>query len=154
MEVKLALYKGPPRNDLMHTAGHYAIRAWTWSQWSHAELVIDGVCWSSSARDGGVRPKTIDLGSGRWDVIELHLPPERAAAALAWFQTHEGDEYDYWNIGRFILPLIGHERDQWVCFEAIGAALQLAAPHKLTANDLAAWAVLFSAPPGASPEEM
>jgi hypothetical protein len=154
MRLQLALYKGPPRDDWAHTLSHYGIRVWTRSPWSHAELVIDGVCWSSSARDGGVRPKVIDLASGRWDVVELYLPADQAAYALAWFQLHDGDKYDYLNIGRFVLPILGHDRDRWVCFEAIGAALQLAAPHKLTANDLAAWAALFSMPPGAGPEDL
>lgn len=153
MRIQLALYKGPPRNDVGHTLSHYAIRAWTWSRWSHAELVIDGVCWSSSARDGGVRHKAIDLQSGRWDVVDLYLPREREAHALAWFELHQGQGYDYLNIGRYVLPLLGQARNRWVCFEAIGAALQLAGPHKLTANDLAAWAAMYAMPPSAGPDD-
>lgn len=140
MGVMLALYKGPPRNDWMHTASHYGIRLWTWSKWSHAEIVIDGWCYSASARDSGVRRKQIDLSSGRWDLVSLPLTEQEISRALAWFLRHEDDLYDYWNIGRFILPIIGHERYQWVCFESIGAALGLAAPQKLTANDLFRWA--------------
>lgn len=143
--VSIAFYKGPPRNDLLHTASHYAIRLWTWSKWSHAELVIDGVCWSASARDGGVRHKTIDLDSGRWDLVSLPLTDDDVGRALGWFLLHEGDGYDYLNIGRFVLPLLGHERNKWVCFEAIGSALGLAGTHKLTANDLFHWAVMQQA---------
>ena len=84
MTTKIAFYKGPP-TPLWRKVGHYAIRLWTWSRWSHAELVIDGVCWSASARDGGVRQKQIDLTSGRWDVFELDLSEEEVARALAWF---------------------------------------------------------------------
>lgn len=135
--VSLAFYKGPPHNDWVHTLGHYAIRLWTWSKWSHAELVINGVCYSSSARDGGVRAKVIDLNSGRWDVVSIQCDEQ---AALRWFAEHDAQPYDYWNIGRFILPLIRQERDQWVCFESIGAALGFAGAHKLTANDLWQWA--------------
>lgn len=145
MKVSLALYKGPPHDDWVHTLSHYGIRVWTWSKWSHGELVIDGVCWSASARDGGVRPKQIDLTSGRWDVFELDLSEDEVTRALAWFLLHEGDGYDYRNIGRFVAPFLGQDEDRWVCFEALGAALGMAGAHKLTANDLHAWALTRAA---------
>lgn len=142
MSITLALYKGPPkRSDWLHTLSHYGIRLWTWSKWSHAELVIDGVCWSASSRDGGVRRKFIDLNSGRWDLVTIPLAEQETGRTLGWFLKHEGQGYDWLNIGRFVLPLLNHERDRWVCFEAIGAALGLAGTHKLTANDLHKWAV-------------
>lgn len=147
MRCQLAFYKGPPRHDLAHTLSHYAIRLWTWSRWSHAELVIDGVCYSSSPRDGGVRGKEIDLGSGRWDVLPLHLDDERLEDALAWFLTNAGDRYDWAGIARFVLPFLPHGRRRWFCFEAIGSALGMAGAHKLTANDLYAWAVERPAAP-------
>lgn len=141
MRVQLAFYKGPPRDDWVHTLSHYGIRVWTWSRWSHAELVLDGVCWSSSGRDHGVRRKEIDLASGRWDVVDINITDDRAIRALAWFVLHEGDGYDYRNIVRFVFAPTGQDRDRWVCFEAIGSALGLAGAHKLTANDLWAWAM-------------
>lgn len=141
MRVALALYKGPPRNDWLHSLSHYAIRLWTWSRWSHAELVIDGTCYSSSSRDGGVRAKDIDLTTGRWDVLPLHLDDDRLEDALAWFLTNAGDRYDWAGIARFVLPFLPHGRRRWFCFEAIAAALGMAGAHKLTANDLHAWAV-------------
>lgn len=137
MAAAIAFYKGPPRNDLWHSISHYAIRLWTWSKWSHAELVIDGVCYSSSARDGGVRAKTIDLNSGRWDVVPVQID-ERCA--LDWFAEHEDEPYDWAGILRFVFPLLPHGLREWVCFEAIGSALGFAGAHKLTANDLFYWA--------------
>lgn len=138
--IQLAFYKGPPVDDWQHTVSHYGIRVWTWSKWSHAELVIDGWCYSASARDGGVRRKRIDLTSGRWDLVNLPLTEKEVRRALAWFYLHDGEGYDYPGIGRWITPVIPHDPDRWVCFESIGAALGLAAPHKLTANDLWEWA--------------
>lgn len=52
--VQIAFYRGPPRRWL-HKLSHWLICLFTLSRYSHCELVIDGVCWSSSARDGGVR---------------------------------------------------------------------------------------------------
>lgn len=136
----IAFYKGPPRNDLWHSISHYAIRLWTWSKWSHAELVIGGVCYSSSTRDGGVRGKHIDLTSGRWDVVEIDLSPEQVDGALLWFFKHDGDPYDWAGVVRYVLPFLPHGLREWVCFEAIGAALGFAGAQKLTANDLYKWA--------------
>lgn len=133
--MKLALYKGPPET-LLHSLTHYSIRLWTFSKYSHGELVIDGVCYSSSARDGGVRAKKIDLNSGRWDVFDIDTTPEQKQRALDWFSIHDGDSYDYRNILRFLLPFVGHNKRQWVCFESIGAALGLDKPHKLDADKL------------------
>lgn len=133
----LAFYKGPPHGDWWHTISHYAVRLWTWSKWSHVELVIDGVCYSASPRDGGVRSKVIDLKSGRWDVLPVEIDADQA---LRWFEGHDGDKYDWAGIWRFVIPLLPHSRRRWFCFESVGAALGLAGVHKLTANDLFAWA--------------
>lgn len=137
--VSLALYCGPPKKDWRHILTHYAIRLWTWSRFSHAELLIDGVCYSSSVRDGGVRKKAIDLTSGRWLVIAL--PAQSADTALTWFTAHEGQPYDWANIARFVIPFLPQRLTEWVCFEAVGAMLNLAAPHKLTGRDLYHWAL-------------
>lgn len=65
MTVQLAMYKGKG------TFVNQFIRWWTGSIYSHCELVVDGVCYSSSLMDGGVRGKVIDLDSGNWDMIDL-----------------------------------------------------------------------------------
>ena len=133
--LELALYKGPP-SYLLHIISHNLIKLRTLSKYSHAELVIDGICWSSSARDHGVRAKVIDLNSGRWDVFRLTDDPEVKQKALNWFLANEGRPYDYRNIVRYLLPIVGHNKKQYVCFEACGAALGISNPHKLTADTL------------------
>ncbi len=65
MTVQLAMYKG--KGNLFNTL----IRWWTNSKYSHCELVVDGLCYSSSGMDKGVRCKEIDLNSGNWDLIDL-----------------------------------------------------------------------------------
>jgi hypothetical protein len=140
VKAQFAFYKGPPRNDWQHTVSHYAIRLWTWSRWSHAELVVDGICYSSSTRDGGVRSKLIDLNSGRWDVIDLDIPVMQVVDVLLWFEEHKGAPYDWAGVWRFVLPFLPHSKGRWFCFEALGAALGSAGAHKLTANDLYTWA--------------
>ena len=133
--LQLALYKGPP-SSIVHNISHYITRLGTWSKYSHAELVIDGNCYSSSARDGGVRGKHINLSSGHWDVFDICVSKQIKAKALAWFIEHDGDPYDYRNIVRYVLPFIGHNKNHWVCYEAVGAALGIKRPHMLTAEKL------------------
>lgn len=140
--MQLALYKGPP-SSLIHNITHYITRLWTWSKYSHAELVIDGRCYSSSARDGGVRGKDINLLSGHWDVFDLTDNKQKKADALAWFVEHNGNPYDYRNIIRYVLPFIGHNKNHWVCYESIGAALGIKRPHMLTAEKLLEEALLL-----------
>ena len=135
--IRLAFYKGPPV-ELKHKITHLGTCLWTWSKYSHAELEIDGVCYSSSARDGGVRSKVIDLTTGRWDIIEIEADTD---FALSWFKSHEGCKYDWRNIFRFVLAPIGQDERKYVCFEAVGEMLGFAGAHKLTANDLYEWAL-------------
>lgn len=141
MSAQIAFYKGPPA-PLWRKVGHYAIRLWTWSRWSHAELVIDGVCYSSSVMDGGVRGKVIDLGSGHWDIVDLHLSQEEESKALAWFLKNDGAGYDFRNIVRWVAPFIPQHPLQFVCYEAIGFALGFAGAYRLDADDLYEWAKL------------
>lgn len=138
--IALALYKGKPTDGLWHTVSHYLIKLRTLSKYSHAELVINGLCYSSSARDGGVRAKDINLSSGKWDVIELELPEYQEQQAVQWFITNYGKNYDWLNILRYLVPFIGQKNNQYICFEAVGSALGFAGSYKLTANDLLEWA--------------
>lgn len=134
--LQLALYKGPPKDDLLHKIGHSLTKLWTWSKYSHAEIVIRGRCYSSSSRDGGVRSKLIDLNSGKWDVFDITNDIVVISKALLWFKEHENDKYDYRNILRFVLPFVGHNKKEWVCYEACGEALGIPNSHKLDADKL------------------
>lgn len=133
--MKLACYKGPP-DDFWHTVGHTGTRLWTWSKYSHCELVFGepdrfgaSLCASASARDKGVRFTRINLDSGRWDVYELKGFDE--VYARQWFNDHAGRGYDYLGLLWFLLPIkaINHPK-RFFCSEAMAHALQLPKPHK------------------------
>ena len=140
MSTTLALYKGPDRTNMtvQKVLVHWGICLWTFSWHSHGELCIDGVCYSSSAMDKGVRSKEIDIHSGRWDLYPL--PGADKAAALAWFAKHKGKRYDWPGIVSWVIRLVRHHPDRFVCFEAVGAMLGLENPHKLSARKLLKWA--------------
>jgi len=140
MTAILALYRGPDWSNitLQNALVHVGICIWTLSRHSHAELCIDGVCYSSSAMDKGVRSKVIDITSGRWDLYLLQGVDN--ASALAWFDEHEGQKYDWPGIVSWVIPFVRQHATRWVCFEAVGAMLQIAKPHRLTARRLIKWA--------------
>lgn len=132
--MKLAMYKGPP-TEFWHKVGHEATCLWTFSEYSHCELVFGGgsgdgkhLCASSSARDGGVRFKYINLASGHWDVYPIKGDE---AAAYDWFVAHQGAPYDHFGLGWFVLPIDQfNDPRRFFCSEAIAAALGLPKPHK------------------------
>lgn len=136
--MKIAMYKGPP-GDFWHKVGHWATCLWTRSKYSHCELVFGDapvggkhLCASSSARDGGVRFKRIDLASGRWDVFSLPgVDGFDEAHARQWFQDHAGLPYDHLALLWFVLPINQFNRSKrFFCSEAVAAALRMRKPHK------------------------
>lgn len=136
--MKLAMYKGPP-GDTAHRLSHWFTCLWTRSRYSHCELAFyqspggKHLCASSSARDGGVRFKYIDLASGHWDVFDLPQQPVTDGVARAWFNTQSDARasYDWFGLLWFVLPVKAFNNPRrYFCSEAIAAALGLPKPHK------------------------
>lgn len=126
--MQLAMYKGPAKT-VCQKLQHWAICLFTWSRYSHIELVIDGRCYSASDRDGGVRGKDIALDSGHWDVFELPMVYQRRKSqALEWFRAHDGENYDWIGVIR-LCPLLGRlpvRPRHHFCSKAIAEALGVA----------------------------
>lgn len=141
--VQLALYTGPG-TTLAHRLSHIVtclvltVRRLRWCPYSHAELVIDGVCHSSSVRDGGVRRKRIDLATGRWVVRDM--PGADADAALRRFAEREGRGYDWPGALRWGLPFLRQRPRADYCFEVVAHMLGLDAPENWHPLDLDGYA--------------
>ena len=90
--IALAAYTPHRWNDI----GGHLTAWWTRRPESHVEIVINGVCYSSSLRDGGVRPKPIDLTPSWWRVIPITWRNEDAA--LRVFRCYDGQPYGYWDL--------------------------------------------------------
>lgn len=130
----LALYNGTG-GTILQRLWDRMVRLVTRSPYSHCELVINGVCWSSSMRDGGVRGKTIDLDHAKWDQIDLG--PDGDKKALHWFLSHEREGYDYMGVLRFLIHSVHASPRRWFCSEACAAALGISRPEMYTPGDLA-----------------
>lgn len=100
--MKLAFYKD--KGDMFDTLVRWWTRPkffkfWESARYSHVEVVFsDGLCFSASPRDKGVRFKSIDLTDGKWDVLELKVPQEGEALARLWSKGQAGKEYDWFGI--------------------------------------------------------
>lgn len=130
----LALYKGPAKG-LSATLFHWGVRVWTNSKYSHCEIVIDEVCYSSSSRDGGVRTKRINLNDGKWDLIEL--PNLDVEYVKKFYELTKDNKYDYLALINFVVRLFPQSDVRWICSEWCGRAQRLAGAHKLHIQDLA-----------------
>lgn len=126
--MHLALYKAPG------TFYDKLVRVATASRYSHCELVIDGICYSSSPRDGGVRSKRIQLGRDAWEMIPVY---GNSCLAMEWFAQHEGAAYDLFGAIRTVVPFSWNSASRWFCSEACAAMLQLENPGTYTPASLA-----------------
>lgn len=87
--MKIAFYKAR-----YGTWADKTIAVTTLSKYSHCEIVFsDGMCASSSIRDGGIRFKRINL-SDHWDVYDLESYYDEDAVKY-WFSLHQDNTYDY-----------------------------------------------------------
>lgn len=131
--MQIAFYKKPSSGFLKKLI-HYGICIATLSRYSHCELVINGICYSSSGRDNGVRKKFIpDLyTSGHWDIFTLE--DYDAIKALKVFEENNGCGYDYLGVAKYIFPFIPNRKNRWYCSEI--NAVMLGLPKEQTPQDL------------------
>ena len=128
--VTVAFYKGHTRvfNKL--------VSWWTRGPYSHTELVVDGVWYSSSFLDGGVRAKRIEFDPEHWDLIEL--PDADAASAVKWFEDHAGLKYDVLGLAGFVIRSLPDDRRKYFCSESVAASLGFDEAWRLDPNTFAA----------------
>lgn len=100
------------------------ISKFTFSPYSHCELIFsDGVCASSSPRDGGVRFANINFGE-HWDVFDLDESLSELDARL-WFGFYDGEAYDFLGAIGSAVGLPFHSDNKKFCSLACASALKL-----------------------------
>lgn len=122
MKAAVLLYKGNS-SRLIYLIAESIIRFRLFSKYSHAELMIGDVSYSSSARDGGVRSKLININSGNWDVHYFEMTEEEVNKALLWFSQNNTKSYDWINAIRYAIPFLRQSKDKFICFEAVAEML-------------------------------
>lgn len=123
MKATLAFYKAPG------LIGDKLIKLWTRSKYSHVEIVIGGVWYSSSMRDGGARKRPgLIARSDHWDYLMIDCDIDKA---LAVFEKHKNQKYDW--LGIFLtqfLPLNRHSKNKVFCSELVAEMLGWDNPHQ------------------------
>lgn len=114
--MKIAFYKG--RGNLFDKL----IRIWTFSKYSHVELVVDDIWYTSSPRDNGVVARGIKFNPGNWDLFEINL--KQNTAAIDFINEQMGKRYDWLGILLSqIIKLNIHAPNRWFCSEIVHRAL-------------------------------
>ena len=107
------------------------------SIFSHVELEINGVCYSSSNRDKGVRSKVIDTSNAqKWLSFDLKKDIDENICLL-YFESVRGQKYDWLNI--FLTQIIKvniQSSNKQICSEFVGNCLQLDNAYKYSPEAL------------------
>lgn len=120
-----------------------AIAVATMGRYSHVEMRFsDGICFSSSPRDGGTRFKEIRVNHKHWDICPLpEITQEQENRIRGWCRTQEGLAYDWKAIICFFLPGDIHTPNEWYCSEICAVALSYSGhmfkfPKKISPNEM------------------
>lgn len=111
------------------------IRLRTWSKYSHSEIIINGVWYSASHTDGGVRAKRITPKPKHWDYEVIEVDAEWANYV---FNRMQGKGYDW--LGIFFsqaVPLDIHAIKKAFCSEYCAIVRCLKNPNQISPAKLA-----------------
>jgi hypothetical protein len=135
--MTLNFYKGTKKENPDSTVWDNLICLITSSRFSHVELAFEQQgtwyrCWSSSARDKGVREKWIDTSSGRWVVI-----PITDVATEELFKQETDAKYDFIGLAGTVIPIkYFSSKTKWFCSEIIAEALSIKASWSISPEKL------------------
>ena len=107
------------------------------SVFSHVELEINGVCYSASNRDGGVRSKVIDTSNKqKWVSFDLKKDID-VNRCLLYFETVRCQRYDWLNIFfSQIFKLNIQSNNKQICSEFVGNCLGLEYAYRYSPESL------------------
>ena len=120
--MKIAFFRGWKYGDWRNRF----IAIYTMGPYSHAELVFsDGMWFSSSPNENGVRYKPSLPGSIDYQWVFLNLPvnAEDEAKLRAWCDGEVGCGYDWREVFRFAFPWFSCDDSRWFCSEICLAGL-------------------------------
>ena len=114
-----------------NTVSGWLIRLFTFSQWNHVSIEIDGQVYEARGRTGVTRRSAIGY-LDEWAegaTVEVDVPS--LVAAKMFLESQVGKDYDYGGI--FALPFRKpwHGKSKWFCSELAAAALLAAGLPKM-----------------------
>lgn len=140
--VYIAYYLGRKRENPRSEWFDNLVTFVTGSKYSHVEIIYDfsyvtkkGYSYSSTNRDGGVRSKLIDFGSGSWEVYELKTD-KTWKDVIEWFGPKLGAGYDWRGVVGSVLSIVGHNPKKHFCSEVIMDFLGYEKSYTYTPQDV------------------
>lgn len=141
-QIHIAFYLGKKKENPEARFLDQLICAVTGSRYSHVELVYDynpydrfGQCYSSSPREGGIRPQLIDFNTGHWEVFTFSTDLSKSEINK-WFTQRLDCKYDWFGAVGARFPFVKEEPSRWFCSEAVATCLNLPNPHSLSPQEL------------------
>ena len=116
-QIFLAFYKGDGN------IFDWGVRKVTSSLYSHSELMIDGISYSSRIEDSGVKYKYRRYLPEAWDFIEIDTSKIDLDLMNKVHNDATGYGYDYIGVLRFILPFLPQSSTRYFCSELNAEAL-------------------------------
>lgn len=116
--MKIAFYKGEGNwTDKL-------IRLWTGGNYSHVEIVIGELWYTSSWYDGGVVRRKIDYKPENWDFLEV--PDELADNVIELYHNTKNQKYDLLGIlFNEVFPFKMEDKNKWYCSEWVAKGLEI-----------------------------
>jgi len=122
-KISIAFYK--KETTFKESKFDSLIRWWTRSPFSHTEIIIDGVWYTSSPIDGGVRIKRLKSNPKNWTFLTLDLTDDQIVDIKSFFINELGKKYDVLGILFSQVIYLGvNDKSKWFCSEICLAALQ------------------------------
>jgi uncharacterized protein YycO len=88
-------------------------------------MFSDGMCFSASPRDGGVRFKQISINPIHWFVVEIPMDTNKENDMRKWCTTQVGLAYDWLGILGLAVNVPIEDKNKWYCSEICITALDM-----------------------------
>lgn len=135
MKIQLAFYKGDGN------IFDWGVRKVTSSLYSHSELIINDISYSSRIEDLGVKYKYRRYLPNAWDFIEIDTSKIDLELLQKVHNDAIGFGYDYVGVLRFILPFLPQSNTRYFCSELNAEALGIKDAWKYSPESLHQYAM-------------
>ena len=103
----------------------WAIRWFTWSDWSHVDFVLRDGRFLGARLDGGVLIRPHDyIKPSKFRYAYVEVPDPRKV--YGWATTQVGKPYDWTAIAGFLPRINWHDPHRWFCSELVAAGFEQA----------------------------
>ena len=130
-----------------HSISGWLIRLFTFSQWNHVAIEIDGQVYEARGATGVTRSSAKGYLQGWAKSATVEINAHKPDLAVKFLDAQVGKGYDFGAIIALPFRQPWHSKSKWFCSELVAAALAAAGwkevrikSHRITPRDL--WILL------------